>query len=154
MKVQSVMTQGVYTCRPDSDLASVAKKMFDGDCGLLPVLENGRLCGVITDRDICMAVMVRGERPSDIRVDQVMSGEHYTCRADEDVKSALQTMAEHQVRRLPVVGRDGELDGVLALNDLILEARASEDEEETPTCEDIVAVLQAVGRHRDLPVAG
>ncbi len=152
MKVENLMTRNVLTCTPGSDLASAAKTMWEGDCGVLPVVEDGKLRGVVTDRDICMAVAMRGDRAGSILVADVISGDHITVQAQDDIKVALRKMREAQIRRLPVVGPDGELDGMLSINDLALEARVPRKDEGAPTYKDIVTTLQAIGQHRDLPV--
>ncbi len=153
MTVESLMTRNVRTCDPLSSLAAAAKQMWDGDCGILPVVESGRLRGLITDRDVCMAVAIRGARADEIQVGDVISGDHVTVQAGDSVKVALRKMGEHQLRRLPVVGRDGELDGMLSLNDLALEAKPTGKGGGAPTYKDIATALRAIGQHRDLPVA-
>lgn len=153
MKVESLMTHNVESCAPGTDLATAARHMWDADCGLLPVLDAGKLRGVVTDRDIAMAVAMRGVPARDIRVDEIMTGDHVTVRAQDDAKVALEKMSAAQVRRLPVVGKDGELDGVLSMNDLMLEAKAARNAAGAPTYKQIVIALQAIGQHRDLPVA-
>jgi CBS domain-containing protein len=94
--------------------------MWDCDCGLVPVVDELKtLLGVITDRDICIATTSRSVVPSDIQVRDVMStGTVYTCRPDDDVRTALGTMGTHRVRRLPVVDRQNRLVGIISLCDV------------------------------------
>ncbi len=151
MKVKDIMTQGVLTCHPDDDLGVAAKLMWDGDCGVVPVMESGRLRGLITDRDICMGVATRGCTAKEIVVNQVMSTEPVSCLPDSDLKDALDLMRTHRVRRLPVIGRDGELEGVLSINDIILEAKAARSKTGGPSYKDVITALQEIGQHRELP---
>ena len=151
MKVSDLMTQGALTCHPDDHLAEAAKLMWSGDCGMIPVLEDGRLRGVITDRDICMAVAMQGQLAEEIPVDRVMNPKPHTCLPTAKVQTALEVMKKYRVRRLPVVGRDGEFEGVLSMNDLILEAKARGNKVGAPTHAEVIGALRQIGQHRELP---
>lgn len=121
MKVQDIMTRAVRTCGRSASLAEAAMIMWHNNCGIVPVVEtDGKAVGVITDRDICMAWATRPLEGDKTRVGAVMTGQLFTCRPEDPVRKALQTMAHHKVRRLPVVDRQGRLVGVLSLNDLAL----------------------------------
>jgi len=123
MKVKDVMTRDVQSCGADTNLAEAAKMMWDSDCGALPVLDReGKVIGMITDRDICVAVATRHQLASDIAVSEVISWKVYACGPDDDLKAALKTMREEKVRRLPVVDGDGVLQGILSINDVVLHA--------------------------------
>ena len=126
MKVKEAQTSDVHSCSPDTNLAQAAHIMWDSDCGVVPVVDDARtLLGVITDRDICMATTTRSIAPADIQVRHVMTtGNVYTCRPDDDVRSALSTMATHRVRRLPVVDRQNHLVGIVSLGDLARHAES------------------------------
>src|SRR5262252_1152039 len=103
MKVENIMTTSVEFCSADDNLATVAGSMWDHNCGALPVTDDaGRVTGIITDRDIAIAVGTRGVPASEITVGTVMSGNFTACIFDEDVESALTKMAQERVRRLPV----------------------------------------------------
>src|SRR5439155_7015286 len=108
MKVQDVMTKGVESCRRSTDLAAAAMIMWRMDCGVVPVVgDDGReAVGMITDRDICVAVATRHRRPEEITVGEVVSGTLYKVRPGDDIRAALEAMRAERVRRLPVV-RDG-----------------------------------------------
>ena len=123
VRVDQLMTSPVVTCSTRDNLNTVAALMWDHDCGVVPVVdEAGRLAGILTDRDICMAAYTQGRRLHEIPVDTVMTREVYSCRPDDPITRAEESMEAHQVRRVPVVDADGHPVGVLSLNDL---ARAS-----------------------------
>ena len=121
MKVREVMTGNPKCCGPDTNLAEAIELMWTNDCGVLPVVEDGKLTGIVTDRDVCIAVGTRNCRPSDATVKDVATRTVQTCAPDDDVDKAMAIMRRAQVRRLPVT-EGGKLAGILALNDIILAA--------------------------------
>lgn len=123
MKVKDIMTTDVRTCAPDTTVAEAAQLMWEGDCGFLPVVDEGELVGVVTDRDMYIALATKNERASLLRVGAVATTKLATCVAEDNVHQALATMKKARVRRLPVVGYGGSLVGVLSVNDIILAAR-------------------------------
>ena len=124
MKVKEVMTPKAKAIWLTESLADAAKLMWDNDCGVLPVIKDGRkVIGMITDRDICMAMAMRDTNPSSISVEEVMNGQVYSVNADDDIEQALKAMQEHKVRRLPVLNSEGDLEGILSLNDVVLNAK-------------------------------
>jgi CBS domain-containing protein len=123
MTVKDIANFDVKACGPGSDLASAAKIMWDCDCGAVPVVDDvQRVIGMVTDRDICIAAATRSARPSDIQVRDVMSNHVATCRAGDDVNTAMKLMKDRRVRRLPVVDGEGRLAGIISLNDLVMRA--------------------------------
>ena len=124
MKVKDLQTSEVRACSPDNNLATAAEIMWDCDCGAVPVVDQNRtLIGMVTDRDICIAAATRAAAPADLAVRDVMSkGQVFSCRPDDDVRTAMATMAMHRVRRLPVVDRQNTLVGIISLNDLVRRA--------------------------------
>jgi CBS-domain-containing membrane protein len=124
--------------------------MWDFDCGSVPVVDpQNKLIGVITDRDICIAVATRRLLASDIPVKDVMSGSVVSCRLNEPVKDALRKMRETQIRRLPVLDEDGSLQGILAVNDILLAVRsASTAISKEPLLQDVMLTLMAISQHR------
>jgi CBS domain-containing protein len=152
MKVKGVMTSPVQYCGPETSLAEAAMKMWDSDCGVLPVVNReGKVIGVITDRDICMAVATKGRAASNISVWETASGQLYSCAPDDDIQDVLKTMATQKVRRLPVVNDDGELRGILGLNDLVLQAQEAKGRKGADlSYEDIIKTLKAISAHRVL----
>jgi CBS-domain-containing membrane protein len=148
MKVQDVMTYDVQSCRPETNLADAAMQMWRGDFGALPVVTTaGKVVGMITDRDICMAAATKHRDPANIRVKEVISGKVYGCSPDTDIREALKIMQEKQVRRLPIISaEDGRLEGILSMNDLALKARA--DRKAQLSAEDVENTLRAICAHR------
>lgn len=120
MKIKDVMTTAVQTCRPDTDLATVAGQMWEHDCGIIPVVgDSGRVVGLVTDRDICIAAASRRLSPAHISAEQVTSGTVHACFPDDSVAEALSTMKQFQVHRLPVIDAQGLLKGIVSMNDLV-----------------------------------
>jgi CBS domain-containing protein len=125
MRVKELMTSDVKSCSMDTNLAAAAKIMWDSDCGVVPVAdEHGRVVGVITDRDICIAAATRARVEGEIPVRDVISKVVYTCAASDDVRQALETMRLRKVRRLPVVDHAGRLAGIVSVHDIALGARS------------------------------
>ena len=124
MKVREVMTKQTTFCGPDTTLEEASFLMRKHNCGFLPVVGDGRnVIGVITDRDICIALGTRNRKPSDVNVWDAMSHKLFTCMDGDDVHSALKTLRDAKIRRLPVVDCDGSLAGVLSIDDIVLKAR-------------------------------
>jgi CBS domain-containing protein len=152
MKVQEIMTRGAETCALETGLAEAAHLMWDGDCGILPVVQDGGLVvGVITDRDICMAAALNGELLTELPVSRVITSEVYACQPETDVRDALKTMQQHRVRRLPIVNDEGRLQGILSMNDLALEAKDGTNGQAELSYADVVMTMKAICAHRDLP---
>jgi CBS domain-containing protein len=121
MRVKQIMSHPAVSCGPDDTLETAAGLMWDHSCGVLPVVEDGRVIGMLTDRDTCMAAYTERRLLSDIPVSRAMAAHVVTCGPDDTVKHAEELMAAHQVRRLPVVHQDGTLVGVLSIDDLVRE---------------------------------
>jgi CBS domain-containing protein len=123
MRVEELMSQPVVTCDVNDTLNYAAMLMWDHDCGALPVVrEDGKLTGIITDRDICMAAYTQGKSLDEILVNAVMSRHVVTARPDQKVGDVEQLMADHQVRRVPIVDDDNHALGIVSLNDLAIES--------------------------------
>jgi CBS domain-containing protein len=122
---RDIMTTNATYCSADSSAADAARKMADEDVGAVPVCDtDGRLCGVVTDRDLAVKIVAAGQDPDSVRLaDLVDGGEVVTIGADDSVEEAIRTMKEHAVRRLPVI--DGtSLVGMVSQADI---ARAMPD---------------------------
>ncbi len=117
MKVSQVMTREVVLADPGQTIAEAAQRMARCDSGALPVGENDRLVGMITDRDIAVRAVARN-LPPDTPVRKVMSTEVLYCFDDEDIEHVAKNMGEQQIRRLPVVNRDKRLVGIVSIADV------------------------------------
>lgn len=121
MKIQDIMTTSPETCERTTNVAAAVERLWRADCGVLPVVDSdGSLVGIVTDRDICIALGTRNRPASTILVDSVMTSGVETCREDEDVVVALGRMKERRVRRLPVLDNRRKLVGILSLDDVVL----------------------------------
>jgi CBS domain-containing protein len=130
MKVKDIMTPNAKAIWLTESLADAAQIMWDNDCGVLPIIKDGRkVIGMITDRDICMAVVMRDTNPSSVSVEEVMCGQVYSVNTEDEIDQALETMQEHKIRRLPVLNDDGELEGIVSMNDVVLHATAEKGED-------------------------
>lgn len=121
MKVKDVMTQSAVCCGLETNVGRAVELMWNRNVGMLPVVDgDGKLIGVVTDRDICIAMGTRNRLSGELNVGEVAIGKVFTCKPNDDVHEALHEMGNHQVRRLPVVNDQGVLQGVLSMDDLIL----------------------------------
>lgn len=120
MKVNEIMTADVEIIRPESTIQEAAQKLKTLEVGSLPVCNGRRLVGMITDRDITIRVVAEGMDPASTRVDQVMSPDLIWCFEDETLEEAEAKMMQKQIRRLPVISRDKELVGILAVGDIAI----------------------------------
>jgi CBS domain-containing protein len=146
MLVKDLMTADVKTCSEESDLATAARMMWDGDCGIVPVLNREhRVIGVVTDRDICIAAATRSRNPADIRVSDVMSRDITTCAQDNDIRTALALLRNHRVRRLPVVDAHGRLTGIISMSDIAGQAECRRGAE-VPG-DEFLQVLKTISAH-------
>jgi CBS domain-containing protein len=123
MKVSEIMTRDVELVTPKDSVRTAAKMMADIGAGALPVAENDRLVGMVTDRDIAVRAVARNKPADKCTVREVMSKGIRYAFEDEDVAAMSQKMGEWQVRRLPVLNRDKRLVGVVSLGDVALEAK-------------------------------
>lgn len=147
------MTREVHSCRPDTNLTMAAMQMWNGDFGVMPVLEDGgTVVGMITDRDICIATATKNRAPGSIRVDEVMTGQVFGCSPDTEIHEALKVMQERQVRRLPVINAEnGKLVGLLSLNDVALKAQG--DGRAELSAQDVENTLKSICAHPVFTVA-
>jgi CBS domain-containing protein len=157
MKVREVMRTVVAFCGLDTNLAAAVELMCNNACGFLPVVgEGGNVVGVITDRDICIALGTRNQKPTEVLVRDVMLPEQYTfpklftCAPDDDIHCVLKTMRMERIRRLPVIDREGALVGILSMVDIVLQACAHAGKHEI-SCEDVVDAYKAICIHRGPP---
>jgi CBS domain-containing protein len=121
MKLRDIMTPNPMCVSPEDSLRDAACKMRDLDVGPLPVCEDDRLAGMITDRDIVVTAIAEGKDPRATKVREAMSPGVLYCFEDQDVQEAARTMQERQVRRLVVLNRDKRMVGIVSLGDLATE---------------------------------
>ena len=132
--VRDLMTDKVSSIDADKTVEDAAKMMKDEDVGLVPIVEGDRLIGTLTDRDIAIRVVAEGRDPSSTTVREVASTDLVTVDPQQDLDEALRLMAQHQVRRLPVVEEDGRLVGIVAQADV---ARDGDDSQTGQVVEQI-----------------
>jgi CBS domain-containing protein len=122
------MTPSPTVCQPQHTAIEAAELMKREDCGLVPVVsESGKLVGVLTDRDIVVKVVAEGRDPRNTAVSEVMSTEVATCLPQETIQTAMEQMATRQVRRIPIVERDGSLIGIVAQADIATRVASSQE---------------------------
>ena len=145
MIVEDVMTTLVAVCKPDTNLAEATALLWENDCGALPITrETGELVGIVTDRDICIALGTRNIRSSDLHVKDIAQNQLLLCKRSDDIHTALQRMREGKVRRLPVVGEDSRLAGIISMDDIVLNARMDGRMGDAISYSDAISTLQAI----------
>jgi CBS domain-containing protein len=142
MRVSEAMTRDVRVCTPGASIREVAQLMAQIDAGSMPVGENDRLIGMITDRDIAIRAVAAGKGP-DTPVREVMSEHVHYCYDDQELDKVAEDMAYVRVRRLPVVNREKRLVGILSLGDV-----ARKDEHRETVAETVAGVSTPGGPHR------
>ena len=145
MQVQDLMTHDVTTVHPEESLKKVARLMADLDVGVLPVRQDDRLVGMVTDRDLAVRGLAEDCGPES-KVRQVMTPDVKYCYADQDVDEIAANMADIQVRRLPVLDRDKRLVGILSLSDIAV----SDDPE--PAMEALSGISRPTDGASQMPV--
>ncbi len=144
MKTKDVMTKDPATLGPQATLGEAATLMRQEDCGSIPIVEGGRLVGIVTDRDIVVRAVAAGKDARTTAVSEVMSADPVCISPDTDVDEAAKVMAERQIRRLPVV-EDGKLAGILVIGQI---ARREPDEQQTgETLKEISQPKSGLGSH-------
>lgn len=120
MRCREIMTSTVKTASVDTPIREVAALMREGDMGSVPVIADGKLAGIVTDRDIVVRAVAEGKSP-DTPVGEAMTSEVFSVKPDDFVFEAIRLMGDKQVRRIPVVAEDGSLAGIIAIADVALE---------------------------------
>ena len=118
MELKKIMTQGVEVISADATVREAAQKMKSFDIGILPVVEDGQLVGVVTDRDIVLRVIAQGLDPGKTRVHDAMTSSVIYCFEDQDVEEAARTMMDNQIRRLLILNRNKQPIGMVSLGDI------------------------------------
>ena len=120
MKVQDVMTSNVDWAAPDTSVYEVAKLMKENDVGSIPICQNNKLIGILTDRDIVLYTVANGKNPKELLAGDIMSTDVVSISPSQDAHEAANLMASYQIRRLPVIDQ-GNLVGIVSIGDLALE---------------------------------
>ena len=148
MKISEIMMTDVKTCRIDDTLEQATRVMWESDIGVLPVRDDdGRIVGMVTDRDACMAAFTSGQALRDIDVGRAMAKDVVTCEAEDDVAVVTRKMSANKIRRVPVVDRGGHPVGIVSLGDL---ARATKRSRDVPAME-VLAMVANVTEPRSEP---
>lgn len=147
MRVRDVMVRNVKFCSPEANLAAVTEKFWKDGCGTLPVVENGRVLGIITDRDICIALGTRNQKAADVLVKDVALPKLFYCSPEDDIHAALKIMSAQKVRRLPVIDNKSALQGILCLDDIVLFA---EEKAADLTYFDVVETMKSICEHGEM----
>jgi CBS domain-containing protein len=140
MKISKCMTRDVQLANPTQTIQEAAKMMADIDAGVLPVGQDNRLVGMITDRDIAIRAVAQGKSP-DTKIREVMSSEVLYCFDDQELEDVARNMADIKVRRLPVLNRSKHLVGIVSLGDL------SKKEEPAVTAKAVSNITKPGGKH-------
>lgn len=150
MRVQEIMTKTIWSCLDSATVATAALTMLDHDCGFLPIVAaDGALVGVLTDRDIGMALVRLDRKPSEVSVREISSGRAVICAPSDEIHDALEIMENAKVRRLPVVDAAGKLRGVVSMTDIFRHAVPTRAfNEGSLTCVEAVGALKLINRVR------
>ena len=143
-KCNEVMTKNPVCCLPNDSVAKAAELMKSENIGSIPVIENKqsqKLVGIVTDRDLALEIVAERRDPKTTKVEAVMTHKVVTCHADDDLQQALDAMAEHRLRRIPVVDNDNKIVGIIAQADVA--TRADQPEK---TAEMVKEISQANGK--------
>lgn len=143
-KCNEVMTKNPVCCLPNDAVIKAAELMKSENIGSIPVIENEqtqKLVGIVTDRDLALKIVAEGRDAKSTNVEEVMTRKVVTCLADDDLQKALDAMAEHQLRRIPVVDNNNKILGIIAQADVA--TRADQPEK---TAEMVKEISQANGK--------
>lgn len=141
-KVKYVMSKDVISCSPHRNLAELGALMWEFDCGAIPVVDTrGELVGIVTDRDVCIALTTRNKPASEIFVGDLMEKNVYVCSAEDSIGEAIEIMRKAKVRRLPVIDKKSRiLQGIITLSDILV--RADENTAVTVTLKSIYGYIK------------
>ncbi len=148
MRAQDLMTTPAITCHVNDPLSRVAQELWSGDIGALPVVnDEGKLTGMITDRDVCMAAYTQGRPLNEMLVNSAMATHVVSAPADAFVSEIETLMANHQIRRVPIVDAEGRPIGVVTLNDLAIESVQPDTRMKNGPAK-VAHTLAAISEHR------
>lgn len=124
MKVKDAMKTDVVFCAPQDNLMKVAELMRLRDCGAIPIVDDKKaVVGILTDRDVCLAIAARNRKASDVKAEDLGKRKVVSCYAEDDLETALRRMRKYKIKRLVVVEKSGELAGILSIADFVLSVR-------------------------------
>lgn len=140
------MTRSVGVCREDDSLAQAVEIMWQKDCGIVPVInKKSKVVGTITDRDIAVSVFLQNKPASEITASSIINGKVITCSSKDKVEKVLKTMKKHQIKRLPVTGKDDKLKGMISITDILLASNKDKSLRKS-----VVKTLEAIGKPRPI----
>ena len=146
MQLQEVMSHPVVTCPVDCTADVPARLMWEFDCGVIPLVDpDGRIAGIVTDRDLCMAALTQGKSLYEIAASSAMTRDVVCCRPEDGVDVAETQMRDNQVRRVPIIDEDSHPVGVFSVNDL---SRLATNAKRSVIDRDLVRTLGAVSQPR------
>jgi CBS domain-containing protein len=150
MKVRELMTKTAVFCRPETNLAAAGALMWENDCGALPVVSDGRkVTGILTDRDICIALTTRDRLSSQLTAGEVAAKQAIVCKPDDEILAAITSMHNEKIRRLPVVNDEGSLEGIVSMDDIVLQAKKGNGKKKPDVSYgEVVETLQAIYENR------
>lgn len=150
--VEDIMTRTPRYCSPETNLAAVTELMWIYDCGVLPVVAEGHVLAMITDRDVAIALGTRDVPAREVTAIEAATAPVVYCREDDDIHAALHLMGEARVRRLPVVNAKDELVGMIGINDLILAAHPVEGGKPELDDEQVIEIMRRICAHESKQV--
>jgi CBS domain-containing protein len=150
--VEDIMTRTPWCCGPDTNLATVAELMWVHDCGVMPVVAEGHVLGMITDRDVAIALGTRNIPAYAVSAVEVATAPVVFCRDNDDVHAALHLLGEARVRRIPVLNERDELVGMIGINDLILAARPLDGRHPELDDEEVIETMRRICAHASTQV--
>ena len=146
MKVKDAMKTDVGACSTEDSLMKTADVMRLRDCGVVPILDDEKtVVGMLTDRDVCLAIVARNRKASDVKTKDLLKNKAITCLADDDIESALRKMRKYQIKRLAVVDKDNKLVGMLTTSDVLLSVRKDKSLKKK-----IYATIKAIAKPRPI----
>lgn len=146
MQVNEVMTRSVSYCNPQTNAAVAAEIMWNQNCGALPVAEDGgRAVGIVTDRDLFIALGTTNRRATELPVGEIMRADLSVCGPEDDVRTALSTMAKRKLHRLPVVDKAGVLQGIVSMSDIL---QATDGLSADGLSYDLLRTMKAISEHQ------
>ena len=151
MTVEQIMTRDVVCCSPDDSLSRAAQLMWERDCGCIPVVQDQRVVGMITDRDCCMAAYTKGLPLHQVGVREVMAKDVKCASPREAIATVEDRMARYQIRRMPVVDDGGLVVGLLSLNDVALAVERGGGRAGFPSESEVADTLASISQHRGRP---